>query len=328
MNKIKASLLATIAAAIGYFVLQNVPIPGLGKLPIGPQTTQTGTDAQNPGSFAPPLKRTGETIRIASFNIQVFGETKAQNAPVMDVLARIVRNFDVVAIQEIRAKSQDVVPYFVEQINSAGRRYDYVIGERLGRSNSKEQYAFIFDTQSVEVDRGQLYTVADPDDLLHREPLVALFRVRGPAPEQAFTFTLANIHTDPDEVPQELGVLDDVFMAVRNDGRNEDDIIILGDFNADDRHLGELGQISGMMAVIAGLPTNTKGNAQYDNILFTEQATREFTGRGGVFDFMREYNLTQEQAEQVSDHLPVWAEFSIYEGGQGGRFAGRETGIK
>jgi deoxyribonuclease-1-like protein len=137
-----------------------------------------------------------------------------------------------------------------------------------------------------------------------------------------------NIHTDPDEVPQELGVLDDVFMAVRNDGRNEDDIILLGDLNADDRHLGELGQISGIMAVIAGMPTNTRGTAQYDNILFTEQATREFTGRGGVFDFMREYNLSMEQAVQVSDHLPVWAEFSIYEGGQTGRFAGREAGVK
>lgn len=325
MNKLKASLLATVAAAVGYFILQNVPLGDLAKLGT-PATTQVN-DQRSP-STSSPIKRTGETIRIASFNIQVFGETKVQNAPVMDVLSRIARNFDVIAIQEIRAKSQDIIPFFVEQINAAGRRYDYVIGERLGRTSSKEQYAYIFDTQSVEVDRGQLYTVADPDDLLHREPLVAMFRVRGPAPEHAFTFTLVNIHTDPDEVPQELGVLDDVYMAVRNDGRNEDDIIILGDFNADDRHMGELGQVSGMMAVIAGMPTNTRGTKQYDNILFTEQATREFTGRGGVFDFMREYNLTMDQALQVSDHLPVWAEFSIYEGGQGGRFAGRAPDVK
>lgn len=326
MNKIKAMLFATVAAAVGYFILQN--FPGLkGQLPPSLGGTQVNSVAR-PDNFAPPVKRTGETIRIASFNIQVFGESKVQNVPVMDVLARVARNFDIIAVQEIRAKGQDVVPFFVEQINAAGRRYDYVIGERLGRTSSKEQYAFIFDTQSVEVDRSQLYTVADPDDLLHREPLVAMFRVRGPAPEQAFTFSLINIHTDPDEVAQELSVLDDVYMAVRNDGRNEDDIILLGDFNADDRHLGELGQISGMMAVIAGLPTNVTRTKQFDNIVFTEQATREFTGRGGVFDFMREYNLSQDQAQQVSDHLPVWAEFSIYEGGQGGRFAGREADVK
>ena len=329
VNKIKALVLSAVAAAVGYFVLQNFDIAGLESLKLNPKGTQpVSNTSADPRSFAPPVQRTGDTIRIATFNIQVFGETKAQDPQVMDILARIVRNFDVVAIQEIRARNQDVVPYFVEQINAAGRRYDYVIGERLGRSHSKEQYAFIFDTQSLEVDRQQLYTVADPDDLLHREPYVALFRVRGPPPDQAFTFTLINIHTDPDEVPQELNVLDDVYLAVRNDGRQEDDIILLGDLNTDDRRLGDLGRLSGLVPVVSGMPTNTRGTAQYDNILFTEQATREFTGRGGVFDFMREYNLTMEQAEKVSDHLPVWAEFSIYEGGQAGRFAGREPDVK
>jgi deoxyribonuclease-1-like protein len=326
VNKIKAMLLAAVAAAVGYFVLQNVDIKGLERFKLGApqQVNNTGNEI----STGIPVQRTGETIRIATFNIQVFGESKAQTAPVMDILARVARNFDVIAIQEVRARSQDVIPSFVEQINSAGRRYDYVIGERLGRTTSKEQYAFIFDTQSVEVDRQQLYTVADPDDLLHREPLVALFRVRGPSPENAFTFTLVNVHTDPDEVPQEMNVLDDVYMAVRNDGRNEDDVILLGDFNADDQHLGDVGRLSGITWVISGMPTNTKGTHQYDNLIFTEQATREFTGRGGVFDFMREYNLTMEQAEKVSDHLPVWAEFSIYEGGQAGRFASGTPAVK
>jgi len=26
--------------------------------------------------------------------------------------------------------------------------------------------------------------------------------------------------------------------------------------------------------------------------------------------------LTQQQAEEVSDHRPIWAEFSVFEGGQ------------
>jgi hypothetical protein len=98
---------------------------------------------------------------------------------------------------------------------------------------------------------------------------------------------------------------------------------MLGDFNANDRHLGQLGQISGLAAVVSNAPTNTRGNAQYDNILFERQATTEFTGRGGVFDFLRQYNLTLEQALAVSDHLPVWAEFSIHEGALGGPVAGR-----
>jgi endonuclease/exonuclease/phosphatase family metal-dependent hydrolase len=267
--------------------------------------------------------RTGETVRIASFNIQVFGSSKSNKSHVMDYLARIARNFDVIAIQEVRSQSQDIIPRYVELINAAGRHYDCVVGPRIGRTVSKEQYAFVFDRETVEVDRSQLYTVDDPDDLLHREPLVGWFRVRGPPPHEAFTFTLINIHTDPDETKQELNVLDDVLLAVRNDGRGEDDVIVLGDLNVDDHHLGQLGQVSQISWAISGIPTNTRGTKLYDNIIFQRHATVEFTGNAGVYDVIREYNLTMDQALEISDHLPVWAEFSVYEDGQPGRLAAR-----
>jgi endonuclease/exonuclease/phosphatase family metal-dependent hydrolase len=271
----------------------------------------------------PPVTRAGDTIRVATFNIQVFGTTKASKPVVMDILARIVRRFDVVAVQEIRSTDQDILPRLIDLVNAPGGSYDYVISERIGRTSSKEQYAFIFDRSSVEVDRSQLYTVDDPDDLLHREPMVGWFRVRGPSEDEAFTFTLVNIHVDPHETGKELNVLDDVYRAVRDDGRGEDDVILLGDLNVDDRKLGELGQVSGATWVISGTPTNTSQTKQFDNIVFQINATREFTGRSGVFDFMRQYNLTAAEALEVSDHLPIWAEFSVYEGGQPGRVAAR-----
>lgn len=279
-------------------------------------TTSTGGAA--------PVAR--DTIRIGSFNIQVFGESKIGKPDVMNVLSSIVRNFDVVAIQEIRSARQDILPNFIQQINSRGRRYDFVIGERIGRTSSKEQYAFIFDTDTIEVDRRTLYTVYDPDDLLHREPLVGWFRCKAPDPREAFTFSLVNIHVDPDETNlshanNELDVLDDVMVQVRGDGRGEDDVILLGDFNANDRNLGHLSRMPNVGCVISNTPTNTRGNAQFDNIVMDTQATREFMGKGGVFDFMRQYNLTLEQALTVSDHLPVWAEFSVFEGGVAGRVA-------
>ena len=45
--------------------------------------------------------------------------------------------------------------------------------------------------------------------------------------------------------------------------------------------------------------------------MFQLSSTCEYAGRSGVFDFMRKYNLTLDQAMQVSDHLPVWAEISL-----------------
>jgi endonuclease/exonuclease/phosphatase (EEP) superfamily protein YafD len=160
---------------------------------------------------------------------------------------------------------------------------------------------------------------------LHREPYVAWFRVRGPPPEQAFTFTLVDVHTDPDEVSREVDALADVYRVVRDDGRHEDDIILLGDLNTDDGHLGRLGQVPQIMPAISGMATNTRGNKQYDNLLFSKVATNEYTGRSGVFDLIRQYNLTTDEALQVSDHMPIWAEFSIYEGGRGGQIATRPT---
>lgn len=283
------------------------------------------------GWFAPPASHrepVSETIRVATFNLRAFGEAKLRDQQAMEVLVAILRQFDLIAIQEVRAAQQDVLPRLIELLNAGGQyQYDYAIGPRLGRTSSKEQYAFVFDTATIEIDRYQLYTVDDPDDLLHREPLVGWFRARAAPPQQAFTFSVVNVHTDPDEVERELDVLDDVFFQVRDDPRRgEDDVLMVGDFNARADRLRELGQIRGLVKVVGGqTPTNVRHTAQYDNILLDGAATTEFTGRGGVFDFLRAFNLTLEQALAVSDHLPVWAEFSIYEGGRPGPLAAQPS---
>jgi endonuclease/exonuclease/phosphatase family metal-dependent hydrolase len=255
----------------------------------------------------------GDTIKIASFNIQVFGTSKLEKPHVMEVLAEVVRRFDAVAIQEIRSKDQSVVPRFLERINVGGARYDYVIGPRLGRTSSKEQYAVLFDTARIEPVRGSVYTVPDRDDLLHREPMVARFRVRSPTIGQPFTFSLVNVHTDPDETDLELDALDDVYLAVRHNASGEDDVILLGDLNVDERDLGELGRVPNITWVVSGQTTNTRRTKAYDNILFDRYFTAEYTGRWGVLDLESAFGLTRDQALEVSDHLPVWAEFSTQE---------------
>ena len=328
----RKSTLLVYAALIGggiWFFLQNFNVEGLdgilekvklSKKETGP-TYPVGAQGANV-----PAHQPGETIKIASFNIQVFGQSKLRKPRAMEILSQIVRKFDVVAIQEIRSAAQDVLPRFVEQINSTGRNYDYVIGERIGNSVSKEQYAYVFDRETIEVDRRYVYTVQDPDNLLHREPLVGWFRTRGPDPSESFTFTLVNVHTDPDIVEIEMSVMDDIFRVVRDDGRNEDDVIILGDFNADDQHFSELAHVPGITWALSGVKTNTRKTKQYDNLVFHSRATSEFIGRAGVVDFMREYDLTLDEALEVSDHLPVWAEFSIFEGGLPARVATGPSG--
>ena len=69
----------------------------------------------------------------------------------MDVLADIIRTYDIIAIQEIRVASQTALPTLVNLVNADSSQYDYVVSERLGRTTSKEQYAYIYNTQTIEL---------------------------------------------------------------------------------------------------------------------------------------------------------------------------------
>jgi len=310
---------------------QHQTVSGGGNQTPGHWLASTGQGAATPNSQQPahasgqpaqPLN-TGPTIRIASFNVEALGNNKAAKPHVMQVLAHIVQLFDVVAIQEIRTSNDYLIPTFVQLINQSGKRYDHVIGPRVGRTTVQEQFCFLFNTARIEVDHQSVYTISDPDDLLHREPLVATFRTRGIDPDEAFTFTLVNTHTDQQDVVNELNALAEVYRVVRRSSRGEDDIILLGTLNTDSRNLHRLGQVPGILPLIDGIATTTRQDRQLDNIIIHQSSTNEYTGRSGVFDVMRHFNLTEQQALEVSDHFPIWAEFSIYERDYAGRVANR-----
>ncbi|RLS76889.1 MAG: endonuclease/exonuclease/phosphatase [Planctomycetota bacterium] len=264
--------------------------------------------AQQP-AVGGPVAKPWDAVLVASFNIQVFGESKMSKPQVVDVLARVVRNFDIVAIQEVRAKSDDIVPSFVRAVNADGSRYNYVIGPREGRTSSKEQYAFIYDTNRIEVDRSSVGVVPDPQGRLHRPPMHARFRTRIVPVEMAFTFWLVDIHTDPDEVPQELDALTGVFQAMQTARPDEDDVILLGDLNAGPPEFSAFRRIPGITWAVSGVTTNTRRTKTYDNLLFTQPATREYLGRSGVLDLQATFGLPLEHALEVSDHNPVWGAF-------------------
>ncbi|HIF34935.1 MAG TPA: endonuclease/exonuclease/phosphatase [Planctomycetes bacterium] len=317
-------LILGVLAVLGIYILVNFRVDGLDGLSFIRRDTDSSASDDNVS-----VKRSGKTVRIASFHINVLGSGKLDKTHVSDLIARLIRRFDIVAIQGIRSRDDDVLPRLVEATNATGANFDFVVGPRLpisSRDSSpgktfQEQYAFIFDRASVEVDRAQLYTIDDPDDLIRREPLIAWFRVRGPPEDQAFTFSLVNLHLDGNFLPEEMDALRGVFKAVQGDGRDEDDVILLGDFEASERDFGSLRDLPGVDWVIAGTPTDIMASQQRSNVVFSKLATVEYEGRGGVLDFLREFNLSEGEAREISDHMPVWAEFSIFEGGKPGQVA-------
>ena len=275
----------------------------------GPALNQGQVTAQLASARVPT-----NSLLIATFNIQVLGQSKMSKPNMPQALATIIRQFDLVAIQEVRAKDDNILPELVAAVNADGSRYSFIIGPRLGRTVSTEQYAFVFNTNTVEHDPASVGTINDPSDMLHREPLVARFRARTHSPAQAFTFWMVNSHTDPDEVKQEVDALADVFHAMRSARADEDDVILLGDLNASETQLGRLGQYPGIRWVVSGgAMTNTRKNKAYDNIIFQGQATTEYTGRWGIIDMESLFGISRDVALTISDHLPVWAEFQLWE---------------
>jgi exonuclease III len=279
-----------------------------------------GATATDDLSELPPVP-VRSAIRIATFNLDGLDEKKLGNHTVGDTLVRVLPHFDVIALQGIRAKSRGLLVRLVEQINATGRSYDFATDAAADRDGMAQYNALLFDRASVEIDRSTVHFVEDPAGRFRYKPLVAQFRVRGPPVAEAFTFMLIDVQVDTSRVATELDLLAAVFRAVRDSHPKEDDFILLGDLEADHEHLGQLGRLPYLTAAVTTTPTTTRGTRLADNILFDSRATVEFTGRSGVFDLMRECDLSMQAALEVSEHLPVWAEFSIYEGGQPGHVA-------
>jgi len=300
------------AAALPSPTLQPPPVPQQAALPPPPPTASTPAPASAPSAApaaAPAGGKPTDAITICSFNIQVFGESKIAKPQVVDVLAKVVRKFDIVAIQEVRAKSDSVIPQFLSAINADGSRYQFVIGPRLGRTVSKEQYTFIYDSTRIELDPSSVGTSPNPGDRLHRPPLHARFRVRANPPESGFSFWLVDTHTDPDEVSTEVNALADVFMEMKALRPDEDDVILMGDLNAGPPQFGKIKQIPGVGWAVSGVTTNTRRSKTYDNLIFDTRTTTEYTGRWGVLDLQNTFGLSLDKALEVSDHNPVWAAF-------------------
>ena len=301
-------------------------------------TSSIGNDRR----FSPDVKGASTKhrhLRIGSWALDGFGPTKLGNPVSRKNIVRIISQFDVVALQQIASIERDLVPRLVDEINQSQRKFDYVVGEASGPAARQEQLAFVFDTSRVRVDRKQTYTVADPQNQMTYDPVVAWFQASEPPASTAWTFSLVNVRVDLSRAPIEVALLPKVLKSVRADGRGEDDVVMAGLFQADDAYLvptvadaaasanaaalntialddRSYSQSSHVRAAVRSVPTDIFGRHQTSNILMDTQLCREFLGRGGALDFLRVYNLTLAEAEVVSSHLPVFGEFTAIEGGQ------------
>ena len=253
-------------------------------------------------------------LRIASFNVQVFGQTKISNPTTLDILTRIFSRYDIVFMQEIRDSENTAVYELLHQIqmhNQNERDYQVAVSDRLGRTASKEQYAFFYDARRVQLEEHFVYD--DVGDKFEREPFVGKFHAGNR------DFTLMGIHVTPRGVISELRSLGQVYSDVKR-RQGSQDIILMGDFNADcgyyDAKQGfQYFEDQATLILPDGIDTTVaEGKCSYDRVLGFG-ATPRWIESSGVFRFADAYQLTGDVSKLVSDHFPV--EFSVNIGGSG-----------
>jgi endonuclease/exonuclease/phosphatase family metal-dependent hydrolase len=129
---------------------------------------------------------------------------------------------------------------------------------------------------------------------------------------------MVNVHLDPQDAVVEMNHLADVLSRLESLYQDqEDDILLVGDFNlSPGKILSETPfstRPSWKPVLDDRVPTNTRQDKAYDNILLHSDRTSEFLGRCGVIDLQQRFRISLEEALEISDHLPVWAAFTLSE---------------
>ncbi|XP_023056599.1 deoxyribonuclease gamma isoform X1 [Piliocolobus tephrosceles] len=257
-------------------------------------------------------------LRICSFNVRSFGDSKQEDQNAMDVIVKVIKRCDIILLMEIKDSNNRICPVLMEKLNGNSRRgitYNYVISSRLGRNIYKEQYAFLYKEKLVSVKKSYHYhDYQDGDvDVFSREPFVVWFQ----SPHTAVKdFVIIPLHTTPETSVKEIDELVDVYVDVKHRWKAEN-FIFMGDFNAGCSYVPKKAwknirlRTDPRFVWLIGDQEDTtvkrSTKCAYDRIVLRGQEiiSSVVPKSNSVFDFQKAYKLTEEEALDVSDHFPV-----------------------
>lgn len=269
--------------------------------------------------FRIPRRKVDENILIATWNIQQFSNKKSQRA--IQYIADICERFDIIAIQEVKtdlrglSRLQKLLP----------GNYKILVSDPTG---NYERFAFIYDKRTV-ISTGLVceigFTVPAKTHQgyqLHRMPYCASFRAG------RFDFIIVNVHiyygsTNKERLQrkEEIKMLVDFIDKRARTAKNkvfDRDFFVVGDFNieeAGDQFFDALVSKGFQMPpTMNTLKTNFNRDATFDKIAWVNRPSFSFTGKLNVVPFGKAVfqDLSPKGGKkQISDHLPLWADFGI-----------------
>ncbi|XP_009237133.3 deoxyribonuclease gamma isoform X2 [Pongo abelii] len=227
-------------------------------------------------------------LRICSFNVRSFGESKQEDQNAMDVIVKIIKRCDIILVMEIKDSNNRICPILMEKLNR----------EKL--VSVKRSYHY-HDYQDGD------------EDVFSREPFVVWFQ----SPHTAVKdFVIIPLHTTPETSVREIDELVEVYMDVKHRWKAEN-FIFMGDFNAGCSYVPKKAwknirlRTDPRFVWLIGDQEDTtvkkSTNCAYDRIVLRGQeiVSSVVPKSNSVFDFQKAYKLTEEEALDVSDHFPV-----------------------
>jgi len=155
------------------------------------------------------------SIKIASWNLQIYGDKKSSNETLVKEYQEIIKNYDLIFLQEIR--DSDGSAWNTLCNKEIQEEYTCQLTSREGRTSSKEQIGIIHKKNLVIY----IFELEDPNDVWERNPTLVVLEHNNKS-----TF-IYNAHLKPTDVTNELKAL---YEETKNKPVNT---IILGDLNAD-----------------------------------------------------------------------------------------------
>lgn len=271
------------------------------------------------GRFRIPSRKLNENLIIATWNIQQFSNRHSRRA--IQYIADICERFDIIALQEVKTSLRGL-----ERLqNALPGNYRILVSDPTG---NYERFAFLYDKRSV-VATGLVCEIgfkvpakSHRGYQLHRMPYCASFR------SGRFDFVIATAHiyygkTKKEREQREVEIEKLVEFVSRRAkteaGKVFDrDFFMVGDFNIEkegDPFFEALATRDFVMTPkMRNLKTNFARDKTFDKIVWADRPSFSFTKKMNVVPFgevLFKKHRGKGAKDEISDHLPVWAEFRI-----------------
>lgn len=246
--------------------------------------------------------------KVLSWNLENFGKSKSDIE--LNHIAKTISNYDIIAIQEVVAGygGAQTVAKLVQILNEKGTKWDYTISNPTTSSSYKtERYAYIWKTKSAAL-KNQAWLENKFNLEIDREPYFATFVINKK------TITLVNYHAITQKRQPETEIKYFKYLPEEYPALN---LVFLGDFNCPETHtvfnpLKKMGYTSILKKQKTTLKLNCKNNvclaSEFDNLFFKPKSLK--VTNFGVIKFYENFDSLQK-ARKISDHIPIWFEFSI-----------------